>query len=154
MSGEAVPGQCRNLICSHHFDAILATNDAHQVGDSGAGHGRRPAVTAQPETLFAAGPEGQVAYQVWGGGTFDLLFVPPWIWNIDMMWDHPGMGRYLRRLGTFSRVIAFDKRGTGVSDPVPLGALPTLEQWVDDIRVVLDAAESSRVAILGNLEGV
>ena len=109
---------------------------------------------AQPETLFAEGPEGQVAYQVWGDGEFDLLFVPSWLWNIDMMWDHPRIERFLRRLGTFSRVIAFDKRGTGVSDPVPLGALPTLEQWVDDIRVVLDAAESSRVALLGNLEGV
>jgi class 3 adenylate cyclase len=111
-------------------------------------------VTGHPETLFAEGPEGQVAYQVWGGGTFDLLLVPPWCWNIDMMWDQPRIERYLHRLGTFSRVIAFDKRGTGVSDPVPLGALPTLEQWVDDIRVVLDAAESSRVALLGNLEGV
>ena len=91
---------------------------------------------------------------MWGSGSFDLLFVPTWLWNIDMMWDLPRVERYLRKLGTFSRVIAFDKRGTGVSDPVPLGALPTLEQWVDDIRVVLDAAESSRTAILGNLEGV
>ena len=111
-------------------------------------------MTAQPETLFAEGPEGLVAYQVWGSGSFDLLFVPSWLWNIDMMWDLPRIERYLRKLGSFSRVIAFDKRGTGVSDPVPLGALPTLEQWVDDIRVVLDAAESSRAAILGNLEGV
>ena len=111
-------------------------------------------MTALPETLFAEGPEGQVAYQVWGTGTFDLLLVPPWLWNIDLMWDQPRTERFLRRLGTFSRVIAFDKRGTGVSDPVPSGALPTLEQWVDDIRVVLDAAQSSEVAILGNLEGV
>lgn len=111
-------------------------------------------MTAQPETLFAEGPEGLVAYQVWGSGSFDLLFVSPWTWNIDMMWEQPRIERYLRRLGTFSRVIAFDKRGTGVSDPVPLGALPTLEQWVDDIRVVLDATESTRVALLGNLEGV
>jgi len=111
-------------------------------------------VTGQPETLFAEGPEGQVAYQVWGSGELDLLFVPSWLWNIDMMWEQPRIERYLRKLGTFSRVIAFDKRGTGVSDPVPLGALPTLEQWVDDIRVVLDAAGSSKVALLGNLEGV
>lgn len=111
-------------------------------------------MTAQPETLFAEGPEGLVAHQVWGSGTFDLLFVPPWTWNIDMMWDQPRIERFMRRLGTFARVIAFDKRGTGVSDPVPLGALPTLEQWVDDIRVVLDTAESSKAAILGNLEGV
>ena len=111
-------------------------------------------MTAQPETLFAEGPEGLVAYQVWGSGSFDLLFVTPWLWNIDVMWEQPRIEHYLRRLGTFSRVIAFDKRGTGVSDPVPLGALPTLEQWTDDIRVVLDAAQSSRAAIVGTMEGV
>lgn len=111
-------------------------------------------MTAQPETVFAEGPEGLVAYQTWGSGSFDLLFVTPWLWNIDAMWEQPRIEHYLRRLGSFSRVIAFDKRGTGVSDPVPLGALPTLEQWVDDIRVVLDAAGSSKVAILGNMEGV
>jgi class 3 adenylate cyclase len=104
--------------------------------------------------LFAQGPEGLVAYQVWGSGPFDLLFVTPWLWNIDVMWEQPLIERYLRRLGTFCRVIAFDKRGTGVSDPVPLGAMPTLEQWTDDIRVVLDAAESSKAAIVGTMEGV
>jgi class 3 adenylate cyclase/pimeloyl-ACP methyl ester carboxylesterase len=111
-------------------------------------------MTAQPETVFAEGPEGLVAYQVWGSGSFDLLFVAPWLWNIDVMWEQPRIERYLRKLGTFSRVIAFDKRGTGVSDPVPMGALPTLEQWADDIRVVLDVVESSKAAILGNMEGV
>lgn len=111
-------------------------------------------MTAQPETLFAEGPEGLVAYQVWGSGPFDLLFVTPWVWNIDVMWEQPRIEHYLRRLGTFSRVIAFDKRGTGVSDPVPLGAMPTLEQWTDDIRVVLDAAQSPKAAIVGTMEGV
>lgn len=110
-------------------------------------------MTAQPETLFADGPEGQVAYQVWGSGSFDLLFVSPWIWNIDVMWEQPRIERFLRRLGTFCRVIAFDKRGTGVSDPVPLGAMPTLEQWVDDIRVVLDAAQCTQAAVVGTMEG-
>ena len=110
-------------------------------------------MTAQPETFFAHGPEGQVAYQVWGSGPFDLLFVTPWLWNVEVMWDQPRIEHFLRRLGTFCRVIAFDKRGTGVSDPVPLGALPTLEQWADDIRVVLDAAQSSKPAILGTAEG-
>jgi class 3 adenylate cyclase len=111
-------------------------------------------VIAQPETLFAEGSEGQVAYQVWGSGEFDLLFVTSWLWNIDVMWEQPRIERFFRRIGAFSRVIVFDKRGTGVSDPVPLGALPTLEQWTDDIRVVLDAAQSAEPAIVGNLEGV
>ena len=110
-------------------------------------------MAAQPETFFAGGPEGQVAFQVWGRGSVDLLLVPPWSWTIEVMWEQPRIERYLRRLGTFCRVIAFDMRGTGVSDPVPLGALPTLEQWTDDVRVVLDAADSQQAAIMGTLEG-
>jgi class 3 adenylate cyclase len=106
-----------------------------------------------PETLFATGPEGQVAYQVFGQGAIDLLFVPPWIWDIDTMWDEPRIEHFLTRLASFSRVIMFDKRGTGVSDPVPLGALPTLEQWTDDISVVLDAVGVDRVTVVGNSEG-
>jgi class 3 adenylate cyclase len=108
----------------------------------------------QPETLFAAAPEGQVAYQVFGEGPLDVLFVPPWLWNIEIMWEEPRIERFMARLGSFSRVIVFDKRGTGVSDPVPLGVLPTLEQWTDDIPVVLDAAGSNRAAIIASDEGV
>jgi len=106
-----------------------------------------------PDTLFATGPEGLIAYQVFGQGAIDLLFIPPWIWDIDAMWDEPRIERFLTRLASFSRVIMFDKRGTGVSDPVPLGALPTLEQWTDDISVVLDAVGVERVAVVGNSEG-
>lgn len=106
-----------------------------------------------PETQFAHGPEGEVAYQVCGNGPIDLLFVTPWIWNIEIMWEEPRIERFMRRLASFSRVIVFDKRGSGVSDPVPLGALPTLEQWTDDIRIVLDTAGSERAAIVGCAEG-
>ena len=111
-------------------------------------------MNAYPETMFAAGPEGQVAYQVFGEGPIDLLFVLPWLWNIEVMWEEPRIERFMKRLGSFSRVIVFDKRGTGVSDPVPLGALPTLEQWTDDIPAVLDAAGSERAAIIASDEGV
>lgn len=103
----------------------------------------------QPETLYAGGPEGYVAYQVLGEGPLDLLVATPWAWNIEVMWEEPRIERFFRRLASFSRVIVFDKRGTGISDPVPLGALPTLEEWTDDIRVVLDAAGSERAAIIG-----
>lgn len=65
------------------------------------------------------------------------------------MWEEPRIERFFRRLASFSRVIVFDKRGTGVSDPVPLGALPTLEEWAEDIRVVLDAVGCERAAIIG-----
>jgi class 3 adenylate cyclase len=110
-------------------------------------------VKEQPPTQYAEGPGGYVAYQVWGSGSVDVLLIPPWAWNIEVMWEQPRIEHYLRRLGRFSRVIAYDKLGTGVSDPVPLGALPTLEQWSDDVRVVLDAATSPRAAVVGNLEG-
>jgi class 3 adenylate cyclase len=106
----------------------------------------------QPETLFAQGPEGQIAYQVFGEGSLDLLFLPPWSWSIDLMWDEPRVERFMRRLATFSRVIVFDKRGMGSSDPIPLDALPTLEEWSDDMRVVLDAVGVERAAIVADAD--
>ncbi len=106
----------------------------------------------QPDTLFAQGPEGQVAYQVFGDGPMDLLFLPPWLWSIELQWDEPRIERFLERLATFSRVIMFDKRGMGSSDPVPLGAIPTLEEWTDDIKVVLDAAGTERAAVVGDAD--
>lgn len=63
----------------------------------------------QPETLFAAGPEGLVAYQVFGTGPIDLLFIPPWQWNVEVMWEQPLIERYMAALASFSRVIVFDK---------------------------------------------
>ena len=103
----------------------------------------------QPETQFAKGPEGQVGYQVFGAGPIDVIFSTPWFWNIEVMWEEPRIERFFRRLASFSRVIVFDKRGTGISDPVPLGALPTAEQWTDDIPVVLDAVGCERAAVIG-----
>ena len=105
------------------------------------------------ETRSARTEDGYVAYQVFGGGGFDLLFIGNWASNVEVMWEHPLMGRYLKRLGRFARVICFDKRGAGLSDPVPLGALPTLEQWMDDARVVMDAVGSQQAALFGDAEG-
>jgi pimeloyl-ACP methyl ester carboxylesterase len=69
------------------------------------------------------------------------------------MWDEPSLAYFFHRLARAGRIICFDKRGTGVSDPVSLGALPTLEEWMDDATVVLDAAGSDRAAIIGDTEG-
>src|SRR5882672_5974482 len=69
------------------------------------------------------------------------------------MWEEPSIATFLSRLGTFSRVLCFDKRGAGVSDPVPLAALPTLEQWSDDVRTVMEASGSKRAALLGHSQG-
>ena len=110
-------------------------------------------MTVPPETRYARSEDAYVAFQVFGDGPFDLLFIGNWASNIDVMWDHPSMARFLERLGRFARVVCFDKRGVGVSDPVPLGALPTLEQWMDDARVVLDAAGSEQAALVGDAEG-
>jgi class 3 adenylate cyclase len=109
--------------------------------------------SAAPETRYARGEEGYVAYQVFGAGPPDLLFITNWTTNLDVMWEEPGLAAYLGRLGSFARVICYDKRGSGVSDPVPLAALPTIEQWADDARAALDAAGSERAALLGDTEG-
>jgi pimeloyl-ACP methyl ester carboxylesterase len=78
------------------------------------------------ETRYARHPEGGIAYQVFGQRQPDLLFIPNWLTNADVMWDEPSLHAYLQRLATFSRVICFDRRGTGVSDLVMLSSLPTL----------------------------
>lgn len=104
-------------------------------------------------TQFASGPDGHVAYRTAGDGPVDIVFVPDWATNVDVMWDDPAMAKFLDRLAGLGRLICFDKRGTGVSDPVPLGAIPTLEQWQDDIRSVLDAAGSERAVVYGHGDG-
>ena len=105
------------------------------------------------ETRYAPGADGHVAYQVIGDGPRDLVFVPNWGSNVEIMWEEPALARYLRRLATFNRLICFDKRGTGASDPVSIAALPTLEQWMEDVRNVMDAVGSERTALLGDAEG-
>ena len=105
------------------------------------------------ETRYARSGDVSIAYQVIGDGPFDLVYVPGWVSNIELMWDEPGYASFLERLATFSRLIIFDKRGTGLSDPVSIDALPTLEERMDDVRAVMDAAGSERAALLGHSEG-
>ena len=107
----------------------------------------------QPETQYAKSGDVNVAYQVVGDGPFDLVFVPGWISNVDLMWQEPTHERFLRRLASFSRLILFDKRGTGLSDRVPNDRLPTLEERMDDVRAVMDAAGSEQAALFGYSEG-
>jgi len=107
----------------------------------------------EPETRYARSRDGDVAYQVLGEGPLDVVFVPTWNTNVDVMWEEPSLARFLRRLASLGRLLCFDKRGTGVSDPVSLAALPTLEQWNDDVRAVMDAVGSQRAALVGVAEG-
>ena len=102
----------------------------------------------RPKTRYASGEGGAVAYQVAGEGP-DLIFIPNWLSNIEVMWDEPSYARFLERLSSFSRLICFDKRGSGVSDSVPQVSLPALDYWMDDVLVVLDAVGSERAALLG-----
>ena len=106
-----------------------------------------------PETKYAQSADGAVGYQVFGEGPVDLVFVTQWGTNIDNYWDEPTAARYLDRLASFSRVILFDKRGTGVSDQVPMDDLPPMDAWMEDILTVMDAAESERAVIVGDTEG-
>ena len=107
----------------------------------------------RPETRYAAGPDGYVAYQMFGSGPLDLMFMTHWVTNVDAMWEEPSLVAYMERLASFSRVICYDKRGTGVSDPVSLAALPTMEQWTDDALAVMDAVGVDQAALLGDTEG-
>lgn len=107
-----------------------------------------------PETRYAVNKGGQsIAWQAFGAGALDLVFIPDWGTNVEIMWEEPTLARFLQRLASFSRVICFDKRGTGLSDPIPLGQVPTWEEWMDDVVTVLDAAGSERAAVFGHGDG-
>ncbi|MBW8059855.1 MAG: adenylate/guanylate cyclase domain-containing protein [Solirubrobacterales bacterium] len=104
-----------------------------------------------PETRYARSGEVGIAYQVFGEGEIDLALAFPFISHLDLMWESPAQARFLRRIGSFARVVVFDRRGVGLSDPVE-GA-PTLEERMDDLRAVMDAAGFERAALLGMSEG-
>jgi len=105
----------------------------------------------QPQTHYAKGPGGNIAYQVVGDGPMDLVIVPGWFSHIDMQWDDPLWRAYIGEFATFARVILYDKCGTGLSDPVD--GVPTVENRADDLRAVVDAAGCERAALFGFSEG-
>ena len=94
-----------------------------------------------------------IAYQVVGEGPFDLLWIPEFVSHLELAWEEPLLARFLARLASFSRLILFDKRGTGMSDRVPAGELPTLEERMQDAVAVVDAAGSKRAALFSHSEG-
>jgi class 3 adenylate cyclase len=99
-----------------------------------------------PSTKYAERDGVAIAYQVIGDGPFDLLFAPGFVSHLDLQWTDPGFSRFLTRLASFSRLILFDKPGTGLSDPIP--NIPTLEERAADIATVLGAAGSEQASIL------
>jgi pimeloyl-ACP methyl ester carboxylesterase len=100
-----------------------------------------------PTTRYAKSGDIHVAYQVFGDGDIDLVFFPGFVSNIEIYWEEPHFARWLRKLASFSRVITFDKRGTGLSDRLEI--LPTMDERMDDVRAVMDAAGSERAAVFG-----
>jgi class 3 adenylate cyclase/pimeloyl-ACP methyl ester carboxylesterase len=103
------------------------------------------AIVESPETRYAKSGEVYVAYEVLGEGPHDVVYVPGGPHHVELTWENPPIARSLRRLATLSRLIVFDKRGTGMSDPIV--GLPTLETRMDDIRAVMDAAKSRRAVL-------
>jgi class 3 adenylate cyclase len=104
-----------------------------------------------PETRYARSGDVGIAYQVLGEGEMDLVIAFPFVSHLDLLWESPALTHFMRRLGSFARVILFDRRGVGLSDPVDRAA--TLEERMDDVRAVMDAAGSERAALLGMSEG-
>src|SRR6478752_3382116 len=103
------------------------------------------------ETRYAKSGDLNIAYQVSGDGPFDLVFVPGYVTHLELHWDMRSFAPSLEKMGSFSRLIRFDKRGTGMSDRV--GGAPTLETRMDDVRAVMDAVGSRRAAFYGLSEG-
>ena len=104
----------------------------------------------EPETRYARSGDVHIAYQVVGNGPVDLIYVPTWISQVEHYWEEPHVARYFERLASFSRLIMFDRRGSGLSDPVPGAA--TLEEQMDDVVAVMDAAGSERAGLFAQFE--
>lgn len=105
----------------------------------------------KPHTRYTKSGRINIAYQVFGSGPIDLVYIPGWVSNIDWMWACPELVSFLRELSKIARVILFDKRGTGLSDRVV--ELSTLEERMDDIRAVMDAVGSQKAVLFGHSEG-
>jgi pimeloyl-ACP methyl ester carboxylesterase len=104
-----------------------------------------------PPTQYAKSGDASIAYQIVGDGPIDLVLVLGFATHLELQWELPPFARFFERISSFSRLIMFDKRGTGLSDPVI--EVPTLEQRIDDVRAVMDAAGSERAALFGVSEG-
>jgi class 3 adenylate cyclase len=106
---------------------------------------------ALPETRYARNGDLHIAYQLVGDGPVDVVLLTQRFSNIDSQWDVPPLAAFIRRLGAFGRVLTFDKRGTGLSDPVAVSELPSIEEWMDDLRAVMDDSGMERAVLVANL---
>ena len=106
-----------------------------------------------PRVRYARSGNVNIAYQVVGSGPIDIVFVMGWVSHLEYFWNEPSFAAFLSRLASMARLILFDKRGTGLSDPVPISELPTLDQRMMDVQAVMDSAGSRRAVLLGVSEG-
>ncbi len=149
--------QARRQIERRHSQVGVPDSSQNQEplnasGDTGEHQGNDTHIEI-PEVRYARSGEVNIAYQILGKGELDLVFVMGWVSHLDWFWKEPSFERFLKRLASFARLIIFDKRGTGLSDRVPYDQLPTLEQRLDDVRAVMDAAGSESAILLGVSEG-
>ena len=103
------------------------------------------------QTRYTKNGDIHITYQVFGKGDVDIVFVPGFISHIENYWDEPGFARWLRRMGSFARVVMFDKQGAGLSDR--MGELPGLDERMDDVKAVMDAVGLEKAALFGISEG-
>ena len=111
------------------------------------------APVAAPRVSYARSGQVNIAYQVVGSGPIDIVFVMGWVSHLEYFWNEPSFASFLTRLSSMARLILFDKRGTGMSDPVPISELPSLAQRMADVQAVMDAAGSRRAVLMGVSEG-
>jgi pimeloyl-ACP methyl ester carboxylesterase len=136
----------------HGYRFVAGVREVGQRdGASGISNFVRPVKSAVPATRYAKAGDVAIAYQICGDGPIDLVYVPGWITHLEYGWEQPRVAHLLRRLASFSRLILFDKRGTGLSDRTH--GYPTLEDRMDDVRAVMDAVKSERAAVFGMSEG-
>jgi pimeloyl-ACP methyl ester carboxylesterase/class 3 adenylate cyclase len=165
LSGSAGPPSTGRHFCMAKFGRCLP-HSLPQTGNGNASFTRCGAVlfrlcfrqsvretpmSSMPETRYAKSRDNYVAYQVMGEGPFDLVYVPGFVSHLEVLMEWPIYANFFRRLSSFCRLILFDKRGTGLSDRT--GPIPTIEDRMDDVRAVMDAAGSERAALLGFSEG-
>jgi pimeloyl-ACP methyl ester carboxylesterase/DNA-binding CsgD family transcriptional regulator len=139
--------QIRNKLGFHSRREVAAWVDAWRVGQPKL---EDEQVVWHPPTRYARSGSVNIAFQIFGTGPIDLVVVPGWVSHLEHMWREPTYRAYLHRLARFARLILFDKRGTGLSDRVPVG---DVKDRIDDIRAVLDALGIVRAAVYGISEG-
>lgn len=160
---ETVPKFGYRFVANVTFDANLGDEEIVETvrGRIYIDDGDRPLVTTRnvaigglrPETSYVQNGDVNIAYQVVGEGPIDIVFVMGWVSHLEYFWKHHQFASFLERLASFSRLILFDKRGTGLSDRVPIDRLPTLEQRMEDVHAVMDAVGSERAVLVGVSEG-